>query len=151
VILGTDYAIWRRIWLIPFNISIPDEKRDQNIKGKLAREGPGILNWCLDGLARYFENGSLPQPVRIAEASQVYRDESDLLGDFINARCSLRGEIKRGDLLAEYRNWCNLANEKAVSSRRFASLLRDRGIAERMSMGTRYWVGISLSGQMGIS
>ena len=151
VILGTDYAIWRRIWLIPFNISIPDDKRDQNIKEKLAREGSGILNWCLAGLARYFACGTLPQPVRITEASQVYRDESDLLGDFIASRCTLQGEIKRGDLLAEYRNWCNLANEKAVSSRRLASLLRDRGIAERMTMGTRYWVGISLSGQMGIT
>jgi len=151
VILGTDYAIWRRIWLIPFNISIPDDKRDQNIKEKLAREGPGILNWCLAGLTRYFACGTLPQPARITEASQVYRDESDLLGDFITSRCTLQGEIKRGDLLAEYRNWCNLANEKAVSSRRLASLLRDRGIAERMTMGTRYWVGISLSGQMGIT
>jgi len=151
VILGTDYAIWRRIWLIPFNISIPEDKRDQNIKDKLAREGAGILNWCLAGLARYFTCGTLPQPVRITEASQVYRDESDLLSDFVTARCSLRGEIKRADLLAEYRNWCNLANEKAVSSKRFASLLRDRGITETKVRGERYWVGISLSGQMGIS
>ena len=151
VILGTDYAIWRRIWLIPFNISIPEDKRDQNIKDKLAREGAGILNWCLAGLRRYFTCGTLRQPARISEASQVYRDESDLLGDFIATRCALQGEIKRGDLLADYRNWCNLANEKAVSSRRFASLLRDRGVAETKVRGDRYWVGISLSGQMGIT
>jgi phage/plasmid-associated DNA primase len=104
-----------------------------------------------DPKKKYFASGTLRQPAQIAEASQVYRDESDLLGDFITARCALRGEIKRGDLLAEYRNWCNLANEKAVSSRRFASLLRDRGIAETKVRGERYWMGISLSGQMGIT
>jgi putative DNA primase/helicase len=151
IIMGTDYAIWRRIWLIPFMTCIPDDKRDQNIKGKLAREGSGILNWCLAGLTRYFEHGTLPQPVRITEASQVYRDDSDLLGDFLNDRCVMQGEITRSGLLAEYRNWCSLANEKPISNKRFTSLLENRGLTTRKSGNDRYWIGISLGGQVKFS
>jgi putative DNA primase/helicase len=146
VILGTDIAIWRRLWLIPFNVTIPEEKRDTHIVDKLALEGSGILNWCLVGLKRYLDNGKLPQPVQIAKASETYRDESDLLGEFITDRCVMQGEVERRILLAEYKSWCNDVNEKPVSSRRFASLLRDRGVSERMDHGTRKWVGMSPKG-----
>jgi P4 family phage/plasmid primase-like protien len=42
VIRGTDYAIWRRIKLIPFNVTIPKEKQDPHLAGKLQDELPGI-------------------------------------------------------------------------------------------------------------
>jgi putative DNA primase/helicase len=151
VIFGTDLAIWRRLWLVPFNVTIPAERRDTHILEKLAHEGPGILNWCLVGLKRYLANGKLPQPTRIMEASATYRDESDLLGEFVADRCVMQGEIERRSLLAEYKNWCNDVNEKAVSSKRFATLLRDRGVSERKDHGTRTWVGISLAGQVKFS
>src|SRR5208337_4316607 len=128
VILGTDIAIWRRLWLVPFNVTIPEERRDTHILEKLSLEGPGILNWCLVGLKRYLAKGKLPQPARIAEASETYRDESDLLGEFITDRCTIQGETDRRALLAEYKSWCIDVNEKPVSSKRFASLLRDRGV-----------------------
>lgn len=49
VIRGTDQAIWRRIKLIPFNVTIPPEERDKNLLNKLRREMPGILNWAVMG------------------------------------------------------------------------------------------------------
>lgn len=151
VILGTDIAIWRRLWLIPFTVTITDEKRDAHIVEKLTREGSGILNWCLVGLNRYLANGKLPQPARITEASETYRDESDILGEFITDRCTMQGEVPRRSLLAEYKAWCIDVNEKPVSSRRFAALLRDRGVTERKTNGTRNWVGIGLAGQVKFS
>ena len=148
VIFGTDVAIWRRLWLVPFNVTIPEERRDTHILEKLALESPGILNWCLEGLGRYFTKGKLLKPARIAEASETYRDESDLLGEFLADRCIMQGEADRRALLADYKAWCNDVNEKPVSSKRFASLLRDRGVSERKEHGNRIWVGISLVGQV---
>ena len=60
----------------------------------------------------------------------------------------MQGEVDRRTLLAEYKSWCNDVNEKTVTSRRFASLLRDRGVTERKDHGNRIWVGISLVGQV---
>src|SRR5262249_15675522 len=43
VIWGTDHAIWRRIRLIPFTVTIPPDERDTTLPAKLRSELPGIL------------------------------------------------------------------------------------------------------------
>ena len=42
-ISGTGEAIWRRITVIPFNVTIPPEERDKNLVTRLLKELPGIL------------------------------------------------------------------------------------------------------------
>ena len=53
---GTDVGIWRRIRLVPFTQSIPEEKQDILLPQKLEAELPGILNWALDGLQKWLAN-----------------------------------------------------------------------------------------------
>ena len=82
VIRGTDWAIWRRIHLIPFTVEIPKEKQDKNLKEKLIVELPGIMNWALAGCDDWLRNGLFyPEPV--IEATGKYKSEMDILGDFI--------------------------------------------------------------------
>jgi putative DNA primase/helicase len=57
LIRGTDYGIWRRIRLIPFTTTITPEKQDKHLEEKLVREGPGILNWLIEGAQRWCEKG----------------------------------------------------------------------------------------------
>ena len=47
VIKGTDHAIWRRIKLVPFEVTIPEKERDIHLAGKLKAEFPGIMAWLL--------------------------------------------------------------------------------------------------------
>lgn len=49
IILDTDNAIWRRVKLIPFDVTIPEEERDPRLVEKLREEYPGILNWAVQG------------------------------------------------------------------------------------------------------
>jgi len=146
VITGTDDAIWRRIWLIPFTVTIPDNKRDPEIAKKLIAEAPGILNWALEGLKRYRAVGKLVQPEKVRVATAEYRQDSDVLKEFIEDWCQPKGEIKRRDLYKNYVDWCEQYHEKAVSTKRFADLLRERGGGERATGGERYWVGLSARG-----
>jgi putative DNA primase/helicase len=46
---GRDKATWRRIKLIPFNVTIPDDEVDHDLPQKLMAELPGILNWAIEG------------------------------------------------------------------------------------------------------
>jgi putative DNA primase/helicase len=48
-IQGTDHAIWRRIRLIPFTVTIPEPERDKGLEEKLRAELPGILRWAVEG------------------------------------------------------------------------------------------------------
>jgi putative DNA primase/helicase len=50
---GMDHAIWRRIKLIPFLQTFPDEKQDKKLGEKLEKEMPGILSWMVEGCLRW--------------------------------------------------------------------------------------------------
>jgi len=150
IIKGTDEGIWRRIWLIPFTTSIPEERRDPDIAAKLIQEASGILNWGLDGLRKYREIGRLIPPEKVKVAVEEYRQDSDILKEFVESWCQMTGQIKRNDLYRAYSDWCDSNHEKAVGSKRFAGMIRERGVGEKMdSTGARYWTGISSKGFFG--
>ncbi|GAF75138.1 unnamed protein product, partial [marine sediment metagenome] len=86
VIRGTDHAIWRRIRLIPYDVTIPDEDQDKHLSDRLAAEREGILAWLVRGCLEWQRDGlGMPDAVRKATAS--YRSEMDVLGEFIADCC----------------------------------------------------------------
>jgi putative DNA primase/helicase len=76
---GTDHAIWRRIRLIPFDVTIPDDEQDARLPEKLAAELPGILAWCVRGCLAWLEIGLNP-PDPVSRATDGYRREQDSIG-----------------------------------------------------------------------
>lgn len=80
---GTDKGIWRRIKVIPFNATFEGKIRDKSLLEKLKQELPGILNWAIEGCLRWQREG-LVEPEIIKSASELYRIDEDLIGDFIN-------------------------------------------------------------------
>ena len=59
-IYGNDDGIWRRICLIPFEVTISHEKKDIALEEKLLKELPGIFNWALEGLMSWKQKGLKP-------------------------------------------------------------------------------------------
>jgi putative DNA primase/helicase len=45
--------MWRRIKLIPFDVTIPDERKDPDLGARLAKERAGILGWLIEGCLAY--------------------------------------------------------------------------------------------------
>jgi len=79
-------GFWRRMKLVPFNVIIPKEQRDRELEQKLMVELPGILNWAIEGCMRWQQSG-LPEPKAIRRATESYRDENDILGEFLDHHC----------------------------------------------------------------
>jgi putative DNA primase/helicase len=52
VIRGTDYAIWRRMVLVPFEQSFKGKARDAHLLDKLVAEREGIQRWAVQGAAQ---------------------------------------------------------------------------------------------------
>jgi P4 family phage/plasmid primase-like protien len=82
---GQGYAMWRRIKLIPFNVTIPRERQDANLGEKLSQERAGILGWLVEGCLAYQREG-LGEPAVIRAATAEYRDESNQLRDWLEER-----------------------------------------------------------------
>jgi putative DNA primase/helicase len=145
LIRGTDYGIWRRIKLIPFTTTITPERQDKRLEEKLLREGPGILNWLLEGTLRWCGKG-LNTPAIISTATEEYRNEMDVLGNFIKECCIHKSEvsIRIRELFKAYQDWCEGNNEHAVSERFFGLHLKEMGIEQSRTSEARFWSGLAL-------
>lgn len=153
---GSDLAIWRRLWPIPFTVTIPPDKRDSSIKDRLRTEASGILNWCLAGLRDYQERGYLEKPRRVQEAAEAYRADQDLIGSYLEERCVLDsgGKEPRKSIFADYKAWCEWSGNETLSQKAFANRLKDHGVQDGGVSGhqnARYWKGIRLKTQSELS
>ena len=117
---GTDVGIWRRIRLVPFTQSIPEEKQDILLPQKLEAELPGILNWALDGLQKWLANSQggrrhgLPACAAVDSAVSAYKQDQDRIAAFL-ADCTEPAEgstVQASVLFRTYLNWCSENNEK---------------------------------------
>jgi putative DNA primase/helicase len=145
VIKGTDHGIWRRIKLIPFTTTIPEEKQDKNLEQKLKQEASGILNWLLEGTARWRCEG-LKVPADILNATDEYRGEMDVIGNFLKERCVQKKEasIRIRELYKAYSDWCDDNKEHAVSERFFTMRLKEMGFEQCRTAEARFWSGLAL-------
>lgn len=145
-IRGTDHAIWRRIRLIPFLVTIPQNERDMDLSEKLLQELPGIFAWAVEGAKIYQEEG-LGVPYEIKAATEQYRAEQDLIGEFIVEHCEIRldATITNSNLYGAYKEHCLEMGEVFISQKAFTAKLKERGYEQkRRTAGVRTWSGIKI-------
>jgi putative DNA primase/helicase len=125
---GDDDAIWRRMRLIPFDVTIPKERQDKRLQERLVNELSGILRWAVEG-CRLWRTEGLTPPEAVRAATSAYRSEMDVLGAFLEARtvqnCSVN--VGASELYAAYRRWCKENGEFELSQTIFGKRLSDRG------------------------
>lgn len=124
----TSVGIWRRVALIDWGVQIPEHEQDARLPERLRLEGSGILNWALDGLQDYWANG-LVVPPSVKAATERYRTDEDIIGQFISERCRVGGNLScpTGDLYAAYNGWAACNGMKAATKNTFTRRLSDRG------------------------
>lgn len=124
VIRGTDFGIWRRIKLIPFEVTIPKEKIDKKLKYKLVQEYPQILAWAVQGCIKWRQFG-LNEPKCVRLAVNEYKVEMDLLAGFmeqcIEVDYSCDDKVMASDLFKVYSKWAKENNEYEMNSKKFFS------------------------------
>ena len=112
---------WRRIRLVPWLVTVPENQRIASFDQKLFEaEAPGILAWMVRGAIEYASSG-LQVPKLIMEQTQEYRQQQDQLADFIQDCCEVDREVPEPDrleaqrygyltptrqLMNEYHRWC---------------------------------------------
>ena len=144
VIRGDDYAIWRRIRLIPFAVTIPPEEKDGKLPDKLRAEYPGILAWAVQGCLEWQRQGLNPPPEVLA-ATEEYKSEMDLIGKWIEECCITApyATAKASALYGNYKRWVEDNGGFPLSSTKFGLKLGDRGYQKEKS-GTVVYRGIGL-------
>ena len=149
-IQGTDNGIWRRVRMIPWDVTIPVDERDEELADKLTTEAAGILRWMVEGAVRFLEVG-IGAPASIQASTAEFRGEQDTVTRFITEAGLVfdpNGSVRSADLQVVHEEWCDEAGEDARGHyKRVAHELTRRGAkAERRKTG-RYWAGVALVDQ----
>jgi putative DNA primase/helicase len=146
IIRGTDEAIWRRLRLIPFTVTIPPAERDQDLPGKLRHELPGILQWAIQGCLAWQRDG-LGLPDAVNAATEEYRTDSDTLGRFLEDCCTVAPDarVRAADVLDAYQHWAKDNGEPELSQQKLGRRLTDRGFKAHRTKSTRMWLGLDLA------
>jgi putative DNA primase/helicase len=145
-ISGTDEGIWRRLRLVPFTVTIPEDERDYQLLAKLQAELPGILNWAIAGCLEWRRDGLKP-PAIITDAVRAYREESDTLGRFIEECCEVRplAQVKSSVFLQRYREYSERAGERAASHKELPAEMQRRGFEWKRTKTGGMFLGIKFA------
>jgi len=144
-IAGMDNAIWRRIKLIPFEVTFTEKQQDSKLKYKLEAELTGILAWMVEGCILWQKEG-LGQPPAVDEATKEYRYEMSAIETFLHENCRKdANEMSQSSkLYSAYKIWAEQNNEHIMSTRSFSMRLSESGLDKvRLSSGY-FWIGIAI-------
>lgn len=150
VIKEQTQAFWERMRLIPFTVFIPPEKRKKNLKAALRQEFSGILNWALDGCLEWQKLKGLQEPERVRKATRAYREEHDIMGEFIESMCTLdkHGWTATPALYQAFVDWWSDTRghrSPPLSLVWFGRALSERAeVVPKKKTNVRGWSGISV-------
>ncbi len=119
-----------RINVISFDRHFAPDEQDKKLKKKLKdkQELSGILNWCIEGLRLYRQEG-LEAPQAVQKATETYRSDSDKIGNFINECLIKTGRnSKAKDIYDVYAKWCEENGYGTENKSNFFAELKTKGL-----------------------
>jgi putative DNA primase/helicase len=142
---SVDEAIRRRLHLVPFTITIPENERDPGLAEKLRAEYPAILRWAIEGCLAWQREGLKP-PTAVRDATDDYLSGEDAIGRWIEEHCVTddRAWTATGVLFADYQTWCKQTGEREGSQKRFAQQLEAGGFQRQRTNRAKGFIGVAL-------
>jgi putative DNA primase/helicase len=140
---GTDRAVWERIKLVPFTVTIPKAEQDKHLQDKLRAQWPGILAWAVRGCLDWQRHG-LGEPKAVTEATATYRREQDKLQRFVDERCVVgpQCKVKAKAFFEAFQAW---SGDCTVTQMAFGSAIEDKGFPRGFMHGNvQCYKGIEL-------
>lgn len=141
---GDDYAMVRRMVLVPFAQRFEGSRRDVNLPDKLRREYPGILAWAIEGARKWADSG-LAIPAAVTEASKAYMTEQNDLEQWLEECCTRDASARTGseELYQSFKAWKERNGEFAPSNRNFSQRL-ERQFDKSRTKATKVFMGLRL-------
>ncbi len=166
---GVDDAIWNRLKLVPFDVTIPKDEIDLQLSAKLRTELPGVLAWAVRGAVAWKKDGLGNSP-EVMNAGIEWREHDDPLKEFLEDACEVDDPETRktsagaegglfvqvSELAAGYAWWAKQTNERFPLGREaFTERMEAKGFKRSRSRRcgpdgkqARTWEGIQLKAEV---
>lgn len=141
-------SFWRRLRLIGFMNQVPKDQVVEGLSDQLIdEEGPGILQWLIEGAQNMLTNG-LHEPASVLAASEEYAEEEDTFGRFVEENLDLsdpNGSEPQKEVRARYEAWCLREGERPLTQNKMSRELKNRfNITTTPISGIRFYEGVRL-------
>jgi|ERR1017187_1303523 putative DNA primase/helicase len=146
LVRGNDQALWNRLHLIPFDVTILAVEIDRELPAKLLAEAEGILAWMVEGSIRWHTEG-LGKPAVVESAGAEWRSDMDQFGRFIGECCVVGdfAQAKGRAIYSAYRKWAEEVGEQPVTETSFGNTLKERGFTKKHTKHGVVYQGIGLA------
>lgn len=140
-------GLWRRFILLFFGRQFAPEDRVRDLDRQLLEaEGSGILNWCIAGCLQW-QKGGLRTPASILQETAMYRNDTDVIGDWLATECEVRpgARCSIATIFASYQNHFATLGMTPMTRPAFVRMMVTRGFRRLKSNGKPYFVGIDVN------
>jgi putative DNA primase/helicase len=141
---ATDAAVWLRLHLIPFNVTIPKDRQDRHLTAALMGEAEGILAWLVEG-ARRWHAGGLPESTTVSKATAAWRDELNRLAAYLaehTERATAEAYVLNKSLYEAYKSWAERNGERVLTQPKFTSQMEAmKFLKDKKEIGV-IWYGL---------
>lgn len=138
-------AIRRRLHIVPFDVTIPEEQRNGKLMDELLQEADGILQWMLEGCFAWQRHG-LSMPACVRELTNAQIDRLDPVGRFIVSCCEVGPSHSCGstELYERWLEWSQSDCGAVRTHKAFVSALLERGFRRTQTSERRLISGLRL-------
>ncbi|MGG5753182.1 DNA primase family protein [Zafaria sp. Z1313] len=143
---GNDPAVWRRIRIVPFDVVVPEDKRDPQLSERLKLAADAVLTWAVEGWFAYEDQGGMNEPDSVRRATDAYQTASDAVKRFTQDHC-LTGphfSARARDLFNAWTEWAIADGAEKLSEKAFGDELERLGFKRKVTKTGKYREGIGL-------
>jgi len=133
-------GLWRRMIVVTFQVSIPEEKQNPRLAHSLREELPGIFIWAMLGLDQLRRRRRFTVPKSCTDALAEYQLESNPARMFLEEHVEAEpgGAIACGRLYQKFAKWCGESGYRPLGERMFGKeVFRRFPHAEKVRLGGR--------------
>lgn len=140
-IMGSDYGIWRRVLVVPFLYTVPEEKQDKQLEKTLCLDAEAILAWLVEGCKRWKKEG-LYIPDKVKLETKEYREQEDVVGQFISELITIKPgkRISSSELFRRYSSWIEMMGEKPLSQKIFVQKMQEHKYVKKRISSCVSWL-----------
>ena len=145
---SADEAIWQRLYIIPFDVTITEAMRIPDLSRLLDQERPGILNWMIRGYQEYVRLGGLHPPPKVIDQKRKVRSENDTVEQFVECCCDTSDQNASTPvtlLHGAYVVWCQDEGSEPIVKSEFGKGLERLGYNVKRTNRGSHRLGIRLT------
>jgi putative DNA primase/helicase len=148
IIRDDSDAMWGRVKLVKFGVTIPSEMRKPMnvVKDMFRAELSGILNWAIEGAIIAYREG-IGTTKSILTETKEYRDDEDFIGRWLKEKCNLEPD-KHTDKQGAYnafRKWAEAEGIQDIPQGKTLTRRLDKFGITLGGQGRKDYIGFRLS------